>query len=181
MIKNRAALALTQMSPSGSAAAHVEEVSHVASATLQEVRAIAQNLRPYQIDQFGLTKAIASMVRQLAESSGMEFKCDLEPIDDALPAGLEIGFYRIAQECVNNVVKHSKARRATLQVRRDARTLRLIVSDEGCGFAPEPTGQTGFGLRNIVERARSLRGEAVIHSSPGQGTRVEVVIPVKTP
>jgi len=116
VIKNRAALALTQMSPSGSAAAHVEEVSHVASATLQEVRAIAQNLRPYQIDQFGLTKAIASMVRQLAESSGMEFKCDLEPIDDALPAGLEIGFYRIAQECVNNVVKHSKARCATLQV-----------------------------------------------------------------
>lgn len=180
VIKNRAALALTQMTASGPATAHLEEVSHMASAALQEVRAIAQNLRPYQIDQFGLTKAIASMVSQLAESSGMEFKCDLDPIDDALPAGLEIGFYRIAQECVNNVVKHSQARRATLQVRRNARTLCLTVTDEGCGFTPNPSGPpSGFGLRNIVERARAMRGEANIHSSPGRGTRVEVVIPGK--
>ena len=180
VIKNRAALALTQMTASGPATAHLEEVSHMASAALQEVRAIAQNLRPYQIDQFGLTKAIASMVNQLAESSGIEFNCDLEPIDDALPAGLDIGFYRIAQECVNNVVKHSQARRATLQVRRNARTVNLTVTDEGCGFAPNPSGPpSGIGLRNIVERARAMRGDANIHSSPGRGTRVEVVIPVK--
>jgi signal transduction histidine kinase len=178
VIKNRAALALTRMDPSRPEVAQVEEVSLMASAALQEVRTIAQNLRPYQIDQFGLTHAIESMSRKTAESSGIEIKCELENIDGMLPAGFEIGFYRIAQESVNNIAKHSKARRATLRTRREDRRVRLTVIDDGCGFVADPTGEkAGFGLRNMVERARAMRGELSIHSSPGQGTRVEVVVP----
>jgi signal transduction histidine kinase len=180
VIKNRAALALIRMNPSEPAAAMISDVSDMASATIQEVRAIAQNLRPYQIDQFGLTHAIHSMVRQMAEASAIEFKTEVDPIDGVLPAAHEIVVYRIAQECLSNVVKHSRARRVTLRVRRDVQSLRLSVSDDGCGFVQGQTGSSGFGSRNIVERARAMRGTAFIDSKPGEGTCVEVVLPIPT-
>lgn len=182
VIKNRAALALARMDPGRPEVAQVAEVSQMASAALQEVRAIAQNLRPYQIDQFGLTQAIESMSRQTAESSGIEIKCDLDNVDAILPAGLEIGFYRIAQESVNNIVKHSQARHATLRIRREDRRVRLTITDDGCGFVADSSSElAGFGLRNMVERARAMRGELSIHSSPGQGTRLELVVPTNSP
>jgi len=182
VIKNRAALALTQRDQPEKMAAQVDEVSTMASAAIREVREIAQNLRPFQIDELGLTKSVAAMARKLADSSAMEFKTELDDIDGVLPPEFEINFYRIVQECLNNVVKHSKAQVATIQLRREVRLIRLTISDDGNGFTVEKTGNApthGFGLGNISERARTMGGEAVVHSQPGQGTHVEVVIPLK--
>jgi signal transduction histidine kinase/ligand-binding sensor domain-containing protein len=182
VIKNRAALALTQQDQPDKMAAQVGEVSLMASAAIREVREIAQNLRPFQFDELGLTKAIAAMVRKLAGASVIEFQADLDDLDGALPPEFEINIYRIVQECLNNVVKHSQAKRATIRLRREARGIRLTFIDDGRGFTPdlaEKALPSGFGLRTITERARTVGGEATFDSRPGQGTRVDIVIPFK--
>jgi len=182
VIKNRAALALAQKAQPEKMAAQVMEVSAMASAAIHEVREIAQNLRPFQLDELGLTKSIAAMARQMSDSSQIAFQTDLQDVDGTLPREFEINFYRIAQECLNNIVKHSQARKASIQLRRDAGSLRLSISDDGQGFEPTTIARSssgGFGLTNIVERARSLGGEITFHSQPGEGTRVELVVPLR--
>jgi two-component system, sensor histidine kinase LadS len=182
VIKNRAALALAQRDQPHQMAAQIQEVSAMASAAIREVRSIAQNLRPFQIDELGLTKSIASMLRALGDSTSIRFQAELCEIDGALPPELEINFYRIVQECLNNIVKHSQARTATVQLYLEAGSLRLMISDDGRGFDPATiSGATsgGFGLSNIAERARSLGGELLLRSRVGEGTRVEVVVPLQ--
>ena len=181
VIKNRAALALTHREHPDKMAEQVGEVSTMASAAIREVREIAQNLRPFQIDELGLTKSIAAMARKLGDSSGIAFHSDLEDIDGVLPAEFQINFYRIAQECLNNVVKHSHAKTSSIQLRREKHAIRLVVEDDGRGFTGKGTDHSadhGFGLKNITERAHTMGGEALIQSRPGAGTRVEVRIPV---
>lgn len=181
VIKNRAALALTQQDQPDKVVAQITEVSAMASNAIREVREIAQNLRPFQLDELGLTKSIAAMVRKLADSSLIEFKTELDDIDRALPPESEINFYRVLQECMNNIVKHSQATMASITLRRTARHIHLKVVDNGQGFRPEEAiagNGRGFGLNNIVERARTMRGEVTFNSRPGGGTSVEVMVPV---
>jgi signal transduction histidine kinase/ligand-binding sensor domain-containing protein len=179
VIKNRASLAVSQPSDPTRLVQHLREVSTMATEAIREVRSIARNLRPFQLDELGLTKSISSVVRNLADSSDIEFHVSLDPVDDALEPETRINFYRIVQECLNNVVKHSQARSATVGLRWNDHSLRLTVSDDGCGFrTPEPAllATAGFGLGNIAQRARSLGGQVTFESEPGRGTRVIVEV-----
>lgn len=179
VIKNRASLAVSQPSDPTRLVQHLRDVSTMATEAIREVRAIARNLRPFQLDELGLTKSIASVIRNLADSSDIEFHVSLDPVDDALEPDARINFYRIVQECLNNVVKHSQARSATVGLRWNEHSLRLTVSDDGCGFrTPEPAllATAGFGLGNIAQRARTLGGQAIFESEPGRGTRVIVEV-----
>lgn len=182
VIKNRAALALAQREQPEKVIAQVAEVSVMASAAIREVREIAQNLRPFQLDELGLTKAIVAMSRNLADASGMEFKTELEKVDGALPPEFEINFYRVVQECLNNIVKHAQGTRATITLRREGASLHLIVADNGRGFDPEKAragdGQ-GIGMSNIVERTGTMRGTVSFDSHPGAGTRIEIKVPLE--
>ena len=182
VIKNRAALALAQREQPEKVIAQVAEVSVMASAAIREVREIAQNLRPFQLDELGLTKAIVAMSRNLADASGMEFKTELEKVDGALPPEFEINFYRVVQECLNNIVKHAQGTRATITLRREGASLHLIVADNGRGFDPERAragdGQ-GIGMSNIVERTGTMRGTVSFDSHPGAGTRIEIKVPLE--
>ncbi len=179
VIKNRASLAVGQPADPTRLVQHLREISTMATEAIREVRAIARNLRPFQLDELGLTKSIAAVIRNLADSSDIEFHVSLDPVDDALAPDARINFYRIVQECLNNVVKHSQARSATVGLRWNEHSLRLTVSDDGCGFrTPEPTllAAAGFGLGNIAQRARTLGGQATFESEPGRGTRVTVEV-----
>ncbi len=179
VIKNRAALAVGQSSDPARLVQHLRDVSAMATEAIREVRSIARNLRPFQLDELGLTKSIASVIRNLADSSDIEFHVSLDPVDDALEPDARINFYRIVQECLNNVVKHSQARSATVGLRWNEHSLRLTVSDDGCGFrTPDPSllAAAGFGLGNIAQRARTLGGQAIFESEPGRGTRVIVEV-----
>lgn len=181
VIKNRAALALNQPNHPEQMTKQIQEVSNLASASLREVREIAQNLRPYQIDELGLTKSLEAMARKLGDSSPIQFRTELENIDGALPPEFEINFYRIVQECLNNIVKHSQAASATVRLQRKPRALHLTVSDDGRGFnqahvPPQKTG--GFGLNSISERALTMGGHATVTSRPAEGTRIEIEVPI---
>jgi signal transduction histidine kinase len=86
----------------------------------------------------------------------------------------------VVQESLNNILKHSGAKRARVRLERDLHEVQLHVEDDGCGFqTAEPiNGGKGLGLKNIVERVRILGGKIKVGSQPGQGTRIQVAIPV---
>ena len=87
--------------------------------------------------------------------------------------------YRIAQECLNNILKHSRATEARLELRFDNHQALLTIRDNGRGFAADHQAHVGLGLQSIAERARILGGTQTIQSTPGQGTIVTVRIELK--
>ena len=180
-IKNQAWMA---MQPSGdeSVRRRLDEISTAASQAIEEVRQIVRDLRPYQLDKLGLTKAIQAVIRSTSEISLIAFKEDLDNIDGLLPQNSEIHLYRIIQESLNNIVKHSGATEATVCIRHRPGAVHVIVHDNGQGYAEEDPGaesrKGGFGLHGIGERTRMLGGQWSVESQVGQGTGLTIVIPV---
>jgi ligand-binding sensor domain-containing protein/signal transduction histidine kinase len=174
IIKNQASLSLCDDGLEG-ARQGLKEISEYSSQAIEEVREIARNLRPYHLDRLGLTRALQAMIKNVAASSAIRFSYEFEELDRALPPDAQINLYRIVQECVNNIVKHADATEATIQIKNDGRRLRLIVSDNGKGFAPDSASR-GFGLTGIAERVRILGGRHVIQSAPGAGATIIVII-----
>ncbi len=155
------------------------EISETASAAIDEVREIAYNLRPFHLDELGLTKAVEAMLDRVSKVSTIEFSWETDSVDGFFPRDAEINFYRIVQECVNNIVKHSGATRARVEIERDTEGLRLSIEDDGRGFdtgsmASKRASQSGFGLAGINERARILGGKLSVNSEAGEGTTVKL-------
>jgi signal transduction histidine kinase/ligand-binding sensor domain-containing protein len=180
VIKNLALMVLNSPSENGEAREQIEEISAEASQAIGEVQEISHNLRPYQLDRIGLTKAIEAIVRTARSASEIVFKAEIDDIDGVFPKDLEINFYRVVQEGVNNILKHSQATEAGVTIRRDPGGLRLTIHDNGKGFTPgaakPDSPRAGLGLIGVSERAQLLGGKPVIHSAPGQGTVISVKI-----
>lgn len=161
-----------------------DEISETASASIKEVREIAYDLRPFHLDRLGLSKTIESMLEKVSESSPIEFVWEIDSIDGFFPKEAEINFYRVVQESVNNIVKHSEATEAGVRIKRNDKQLRLSVWDNGKGFetnslAAVSAGQRGFGMAGIGERARILGGRLTVNSAPGEGTNINLTITAK--
>ncbi len=179
VIKNWAVLARRALEPESKARAPLDEVTTAATRSIEEVREIAHNLRPYHLDEIGLTDAIAAMTERIAEASGIEFKLALEDLRGRLSPEAEINLYRIVQEAVNNVVKHAQADTVELSLRRHGQTLTVVIKDNGRGFDPAEAArrrERGFGLAGLAERVRLLGGKESIQSSPGQGTVITITL-----
>jgi signal transduction histidine kinase/ligand-binding sensor domain-containing protein len=157
-----------------------DEISAEASLALEEVREISYDLRPYQLDRLGLTKAIEAVASRAVAASEIDLSSGIDNIDDLLPKESEIHFYRVAQECLSNMVKHSQASIASIIIRRDGKWLRFRVEDDGIGFIQDQSnsdrGHGGFGLLGISERVQLLAGTSQIRSAPGKGTVIEIDI-----
>ncbi len=180
VIKNKAALALTHQDQPAKVSTRLEEVSTMASTALREVRDIAQNLRPFQIDELGLTRSIAAVIRQCGDASEIAFTTELDDIDTLLPPEHQISFYRIVQESLNNIVKHSDATAATIRLRHQGGRIILSVEDDGVGIENTKKGKHGFGIHNMTERVRTMKGQLQLNSGPAGGTRLQVELPTAT-
>jgi len=183
VIKSRIALAQQQSSQPDRLSEQLGEAASMATQAIREVREISQNLRPFQLDELGLGKALASMTRKIAAASPIQFSTDIADLQGVFPPEFEINFYRIVQECLSNVVRHSGAARCSVVVTRDAGLVRLQVTDDGCGIpaAGTPSSadlQEGFGLTGIRQRARTMSAEVAIEAGPDGGTRVTVSVPL---
>ena len=182
IIKNLALILLNRPTPDGSRE-QIDEISAEASQALGEVKEISYNLRPHQLDRLGLTKAVEALVKSAASASPVAFTSEIDDIDGVFPQEDEINFYRVAQESVNNVIKHSAATEARVTVRRDDGRIALTVRDNGKGFVPEMIQPDplagGFGLVGISERATLLGGHATIQSAPGRGTTIDISIDLR--
>ncbi len=162
----------------GSADAH-EELRRVASdvrLSLDDVRRIARRLRPEALDDLGLVNALIALCSRMADHSGLR-------IERRLPAGLpflgsdaELVVYRVAQEGLNNVVRHANASDAMLSLRIEGDSLVLTVADDGRGLPPEVRAGSA-GISGMRERALLVNGRLTIQPRPGGGTEVRLEIP----
>jgi signal transduction histidine kinase len=181
IIKNWAMLALNGLDGRNSAKQPLDEISNTASNAVEEMREIAYNLRPYQLEKLGLTAAIRGLVTRVAASSDIRFSAEINLVDGLFPQEIEISIYRIVQEALNNTIKHSKATQGRVLVTSNAETLDLLIEDNGRGFTL-PDGRAaqqshkGFGLLGIAERVRMLGGRVVIESAPGHGSRIQIFL-----
>lgn len=183
IIKNRAMLSLSRPDDPQGAFDQLEEIVDSTTHAISEVREISYALRPFQIDRLGLTKALGSMVRKVADASGLPITAEIEPLDGLFSPEGEINLYRIVQEALNNLVRHAQASNARVIIKRQTQRLAVRIEDNGKGFVAgagtnyEP-GKGGFGLIGIVERARIFGVQPVIQSAPGQGTVITLEIPI---
>jgi signal transduction histidine kinase/ligand-binding sensor domain-containing protein len=160
----------------------IAEISDEASSAIAETREISYNLRPFQLDRLGLTKAIEAMVRTTGIASAIRFTSELDNIDDVFPEDLRINFYRIVQESMGNIMKHAQATEVKIRVKRSIVNVILTIEDNGRGFTPDERSplpsRSGFGLTGMGERARLLGGELKVRSTQGRGTTVLFEIPL---
>lgn len=182
--KNKLLMSLNEDGLDDTSSAHIKEVSEIISGTLGEVREISYNLHPYQIERLGITKAIRSIVDRVKGSVDISFVCSVDEIDSVLHQDAEITLYRIIQECINNIIKHSEATEALLNVSRNDSELSVLISDNGRGMNISAhdgkAGSRGLGLKGMSERARIINAELNIVSSPNEGTEVKLNIPLST-
>ncbi len=182
IVKNLALLVLKNRNGTGELSApqreQVEEISAEVSGAVREVKEIAYNLRPFHLDRLGLTAAVRSLIETVAAASSIAFSAEIDDVDGLFPLDAEINFYRIVQECLNNIVKHSRAEHGLVWAERNGPRLTLTIRDDGAGFTLGSTHEDrphdGFGLTGISERAQLLGGKATIQSAPGQGTTVTI-------
>ncbi len=179
IIKNRATLGLSKGGDPARVAQELGSISESASQALDEVREITNNLRPQLLDRLGLTKAIRAMLKKVA--GVMEIDSLIDNIDHVFSENDEINIYRIVQESVNNIIKHSNASDAWVTIERGDTRVLITISDNGKGFIAESISpeRLGFGLTGLSERAHLLQGELSIESRPGKGTSIKLSIPIK--
>ena len=185
IVKNRAQLGqLVAQQKDPELLEQFEWIVSSATQSIEEVREIAQNLRPYHLDRLGLTKALEVMIEKVAATTKIRFLAELVPLDELFSKEDAITLYRVVQESLNNIVKHARASEVRVRVERLTDSVTITIRDNGRGFATADAAAkpSGFGLAGMAERVRMLGGEWRIDSQEGQGTRVTVrlALPVIT-
>ncbi|HLF26540.1 MAG TPA: histidine kinase [Anaerolineae bacterium] len=155
----------------------------LATRTLEDLRNVVYGLRPTMLDDLGLASAIHWYARSSLDEAGVQVRFDSLDETTRLPPQVETTLFRIAQEAINNVVRHAHAKSVAISLWRDNGSICLCVEDDGCGFDPaQVSGQAlplrRLGLLGIQERADLVSGEVTVDSAPGRGTRLEVRVPV---
>jgi signal transduction histidine kinase len=165
------------------ASATLHDLQALTADSLQELQRLMADLRPSHLDDLGLSAALRWYAGKIEERYplriSMEIAGDEQPLEDAA----KIAVFRIVQEALNNVLKHSEAKRASIQLDFTEKGMRLSVRDDGCGFdlnkirVIQSSSRPSLGLAGMQERAALLGGTVTVQSRPGQGTLVEAFVP----
>lgn len=146
--------------------------------SIVNVRRYCKNLRPSLLDDLGLIDAIEWLASDLQKRSGMEISMKISGEPGRLPSRDELLIFRIAQEALHNVERHSGATLVGISLNFYDKNLSILISDNGCGLSPEgPPAETGLGLRGIDERTKLLKGTVMIESRPNKGTKIHLIVP----
>jgi signal transduction histidine kinase len=140
------------------------------------MRLLLFELRPPVLQEHGLAAALRARLQAVETRAGLvaEFDCQAE---ERLPPAKEQELYRVAQEALNNVLKHAHAGRVRVHLAVANGRATLEIADDGVGFEPSMQGAGGLGLRGMRERVERLAGTLRVDSSPGKGTCVHVEVP----
>lgn len=177
IIKNHVQLILLQKRIPAPVRKELETISETTSAAIAEMRRISQDLHPYQLDHLGLTGALTALIENSAAASHIAFERKFDAVDGVFSRDDASNLYRIVQEAMNNILKHSGAKNSRITLERDLHEVRLFIQDDGHGFSLDGQAK-GMGLKNMAERARILGGRLKLDSSPGNGVRIEIVVPI---
>ncbi|MEQ9090735.1 MAG: two-component regulator propeller domain-containing protein [Balneola sp.] len=180
VIKNRAELARKQVYEPNELSEQLDEIMNSAIRSIEDVRNLSHALRPIHLEKFGLTDAISDLCNQLQQSSSMEWSYHIDDINKLIPKEKEINFYRVIQEAINNILKHSSASEASVIVRVSNDSIHTVIWDNGVGFIKSLIKNSdGLGFLGMKERMETLNGKMTIDSLPGEGTTIKINIPLK--
>ena len=155
---------------------YLNDIQNPAQESLTEIRLLIYELRPPVLEQEGLVTALQN--RLYSVESRAELKSNLKSnLEERLPLVIEEGLYRIAQEALNNTLKHAHARKISINISQDKGTVTMEISDDGKGFDPVTACQDGcLGILSMRERASVQDWDFNVESSPGMGTRIRVKV-----
>jgi signal transduction histidine kinase len=159
-----------------SALANLHQISESTQEALGEMRLLLYELRPPLLEEQGLAAVLRSRLHAVEGRAGLATEFNSVG-DERLPVDKEQELYRLAQEALNNVLKHAHATRVSVRLEATAAGTVLEIVDDGVGFEPSSAGLDGYGLPGMRERAARLGGALEVDSAPGRGTRVWVSVP----
>lgn len=160
----------------------IEEITDELRTALQEIRSAARRLRPPELDELGVRSALEAHARTVTEDRATTVRFTGEVPEASLGPDARLGLFRIVQEAITNAVQHARPRRIEVTFSENADRLRVEVSDDGTGFQVPPGDRladfANLGLVGMRERAEYARGTLTIASTPGEGTRITLVLPL---
>jgi signal transduction histidine kinase len=175
-------LDMLTMKPSESVAlvqGPIQKLSAQVKQLSSSVHGLSHQLHPAKLEQLGLVATLRGLCQELTQSHGLPIAFEHHDIAERLPDDTALCLYRITQESLQNVIKHSAAHHALVELTIDAGFIRLRVVDDGKGFdSLSLDGKAGLGLISMRERLRLVRGQIDIDSRPAAGTRIEVRVPL---
>lgn len=161
----------------------LRDASRILDKTIREVRRLLRNLRPATLDKLGLYPAVRAVCEEFRVRTGIDLELKQKGLPDCIPADVKLALYRIIQESLANVEKHSKATRASIHLEVEGSVLRVSIKDNGKGFSrshlPRSKKEAHLGLIDMKERASYIGGELSIRSDHHQGTEITVQIPIE--
>lgn len=158
----------------------VERLQTQAHELAAEIHRLSYRLHPAKLDHLGLAAAINSLCAELNETEKMKVEFFQTGFPDAVEKDITLCVFRIAQESLRNCVKHSQADSVRVVLTRTRNAIRLLVSDNGCGFITNSDSmEKGLGFISMKERLHLVGGKINVYSKPLRGTRIEVSVPLK--
>lgn len=157
-----------------------EKLKLLLQTTTQEVKSISRDLMPNVLRDYGLVNALEFLCQTINETNQVQLELQVYGLSQELDQARKVGLYRMAQELINNALKHSQATRIDVQLIKHQDSVVLTVEDDGRGFDVTASDclHTGYGLRNMKTRVKSLNGTIDIDSRPSSGTAITVEIPL---
>ncbi|HET6929069.1 MAG TPA: PAS domain S-box protein [Candidatus Acidoferrum sp.] len=169
---------LASLQDGASLAKELEALVRMAGEITSDVHNISRRLHPSQVELLGLAPALNNFCREFANRNFMRIQFTSACLTCRIPEEASLCLFRVAQEAIRNVHKHSGCREALVELDEISGSLRLRISDRGSGFDPTSAESSqGLGLLSMEERLRSMGGELFVHSRPGGGTCIEASIP----
>jgi signal transduction histidine kinase len=161
--------------------ASIDSAKSMIDITIEEVRRVCNALMPAALNEFGIISTLRALCSEMASLAGFSAEFENEGSLDRISKKSQVYLYRIAQEALNNIAKHSRATHVIMKLNRINNIVTLEVSDNGKGFNFDPINFAHRnGLQNMRERTNLLQGEFTINSQPGFGTSIKVSIPYNT-
>jgi len=164
------------------------KLQDLAQLTLNDVKRLTLGLRPSLLDDLGLAPAVERLADNVQHSASINVSVDVTSVvGKRFDGPLETAVYRIAQESLTNIVKHSRATQASIRIHHSARSLQLVIEDNGCGISEDrPDGQLlqpsgHLGLVGMRERSQLLGGDFRVERVPTGGTRISATFPLGAP
>lgn len=156
------------------------EMEALAGNTLEELRTISRALHPANLERLGPSAAIRTMINEVDENTDIFFTYEIEDIDALLSKEASLHLYRIIQEVLNNMVKHSDTKSASVTIEKKAMTIETVIADNGKGFdhSEKLKSSVSLGMKTLLERAKILNSKIDIKSQLNKGTTVTLIIPI---
>jgi PAS domain S-box-containing protein len=172
-------LSQTPPESAGQLGTRIGELSDRVKQLSSSVHDLSHRLHPLKLEQMGLVAAVRALCKEMSQSYGLPIEFTHGPMPEASPDDTALCLYRIVQEALRNVIKHSGARHAEVELSGIAEMIRLRIVDDGAGFDPRTAnGKGGLGLISMRERLHLLGGEIVIEARPSGGIQIDVRVPL---